>query len=332
MKTFQRGDVTISNADVLSLYSSWEPPVTIVSDGPYGVRGYEGDPSKPDDLPEIYRPHIEAWSDTATPLTSLWFWCTEIGWATIHPLLFEHGWFYRSCNVWDKGMGHVAGNVNTQTLRMLPIVTEVCVLYVRKPTFVSKGLEFTAQEWLREEWAGTGLPFSEANKACDVKDAATRKYLTKDHNWYFPPPDVFEKLVKYANEYGDPHGKPYFSLDGEEVLTGNQWECLRSKFHCEIGLTNVWREPQLAGVERYADSYGTVHYNQKPLSFMEMLVRLTSDKRDVVWEPFGGLCPVAIASHRLGRKCFSAEVNTEYFDLACERLRDYDEQGVLFSP
>ena len=49
-----------------------------------------------------------------------------------------------------------------------------------------------------------GCPFAKANEACGVKNAATRKYLTGDHLWYFPPPDVFQRLVDYANTHGDP--------------------------------------------------------------------------------------------------------------------------------
>lgn len=39
------------------------------------------------------------------------------------------------CRIWDKGKRHVAGNANTKTLRKLPIVTEVCVQYSKKPIF-----------------------------------------------------------------------------------------------------------------------------------------------------------------------------------------------------
>ena len=67
----------------------------------------------------------------------------------------------------------------------------------------------------RAEWQRTSLPFSKANEACGVANAASRKYLSADHNWYFPPEDHFERLVAYANRHGDPAGRPFFSLDGQ---------------------------------------------------------------------------------------------------------------------
>lgn len=118
--------------DALNLYDGWETPTVIISDGPYGVNGFPGDLVSPAGLDKWYEPHIKKWSDIATPLTTLWFWNTEVGWATVHPMLEKYGWTYISCCVWDKGMSHVAGNTNTKTIRHLPIVTEVCVQYAKK--------------------------------------------------------------------------------------------------------------------------------------------------------------------------------------------------------
>ena len=68
--------------------------------------------------------------------------------------------------------------------------------------------------------------------------------FTKDHLWYYPPPEAFEKIVEYANRYGSEDGKPYFSLDGQKPITGRGWAKLRSKFYCENGIT-TFGESQL---------------------------------------------------------------------------------------
>ena len=134
-KTFCNGSIHLFCGDSLELYDKWETPTVIISDGPYGVNGFPGDLVTPDGLDKWYEPHIKKWSELATPLTTLWFWNTEVGWATVHPILEKYGWTYVSCCVWDKGMSHVAGNTNTKTIRHLPVVTEVCVQYVKKPVF-----------------------------------------------------------------------------------------------------------------------------------------------------------------------------------------------------
>ena len=118
---------TVWLADVATLYHYWESPVAIVVDGPYGVGGFPGDPPTPEGLAEWYEPHVAVWSRRSTPQTTLWFWNTELGWANVHPVLVKHGWEYRCAHVWDKGVGHIAGNANSKSLRKLPVVSEICV-------------------------------------------------------------------------------------------------------------------------------------------------------------------------------------------------------------
>jgi site-specific DNA-methyltransferase (adenine-specific) len=312
--------IQLSCGDALTLYEQWDDPTLIIADGPYGLSGYDGDLRRAQDLPDWYRPHVEAWSRRATASTTLWFWNTEVGWAEVHPVLRDAGWVYRACCIWDKGLAHVAGNSNTQTLRKFPVVTEVCVHYVRKPEFRLGSSELSAQDWLRAEWRRTDLPFNKANEACGVRNAATRKYLTGDHVWYFPPPDVFQKLVDYANKHGDPSGRPYFSVDGEVSLKASQWEQLRGKFTCEAGVTNVWQCPAVRGQERIKTEGIAVHPNQKPLALMRRLVRSCSEPGDAVWEPFGGLCTASIAAAESGCKAFAAEINPTVYQHALKRL------------
>ncbi|WP_437604347.1 DNA methyltransferase [Sorangium sp. So ce590] len=238
----------------------------------------------------------------------------------MHPLLDQHGWEYRSCNVWDKGIAHIAGNANTRTLRKFPVVSEVCVQYVRKVLLESGGAGLPLKAWLRREWERSGLPLRHTNEACGVKNAATRKYFTRCHLWYYPPAEAFERIVAFANAHGRPEGRPYFSVDGKRSLTGPEWASLRAKFHCEVGVTNVWREPAVRGAERFKEETRSVHGNQKPLKLLDRIIRASSDPGDVVWEPFGGLCSVAVAAFAAGRRCYSAEIAPAYHAVASSRL------------
>ena len=310
----------IELADALECYPRWTTPTVIVSDGPYGVAGFPGDPPTPEGLVEWYAPHVAAWSSRAAPSTTLWFWGTELGWATVHPLLAQSGWEYRSCHIWDKGIAHVAGNANTKTLRKFPVVSEVCVQYVRDVRFQVGGQRLTMKAWLRHEWERSGLPLYLTNEACGVRNAATRKYFTQCHLWYFPPPAAFEQLAAYANARGRPEGRPYFSVDGVRPLRGDEWAALRAKFRCDVGVTNVWNEPAVRGTERYKADCRSIHANQKPLKLLERIIRASSDPGDVVWDPFAGLGSVAVAAHRLGRRCFAAEIAPNFHALACARV------------
>lgn len=310
--------------DSLNLYDNWDTPTVIVSDGGYGVLGFEGDTSDHLGLPEWYEPHIEAWAKRATPQTTLWFWNSEIGWAAVHPILEAHGWRYVNANIWNKGKGHIAGNVHTQKIRRFPVVSEVCVQYV----YEARIDDLTLKAWLLREWKRTNLPLRKANEACGVADAAVRKYLDQGHLWYFPPSDMFVRLQQYANTYGDPTGRPYFSIDGNDPATAQQWGQMRAKFQCPYGFTNIWSRPALRGAERYKVNGAAgkaIHLNQKPLDLTKMIIDASSEEGDIIWEPFGGLFTACIAARLGRRRSFGGEVDPTYFHYGSKRVQTLAE-------
>lgn len=270
------------------------------------------------DLPTWYEPHVRAWSLAAGPHTTLWFWNSEIGWAATHPVLERHGWQYVNCNIWNKGVGHIAGNVNTQTIRRFPVVTEVCVQYV----FAASIAGLSLKQWLLSEWKRAGLALRLANQACGVKHAAVRKYFDQGHLWYFPPAEALQRLSDFANQQGRPDGRPYFSLDGVRPLTGPQWERMRAKFACPHGVTNVWERAPVRGQERVKTDQGrAVHLNQKPLDLMLRILAATTDPGDLIWEPFGGLFTASLAAKTLARRACAAELDPTYFHYGVQRLQ-----------
>ena len=243
---YVRGNAVIDFGRVEDHYAKWPTPTCIIADGPYGVDGFPGDQRTPATLAEWYEPHVKAWSTRATPCTTLWFWNTKIGWATVHPLLLAHGWEYRCCNIWDKGLGHIAGNANTRTLRKFPVVTEVCVHYVKAAHFDVAGETLTMQQWLRHEWRRTGLPLRLANDACGVLNAATRKYLTRRPPLVLPATGDVRQAGGVRQRQRRGCRRPYFSVDGKAQLTVGQWARAAHQVPVRSRATNVWREPQVS--------------------------------------------------------------------------------------
>ena len=135
------------------------------------------------------------------------------------------------------------------------------------------------------------------------------------------------KLAEYANRRGKPGGQPYFSVDGKRPVNGDEWAKLRAKVRCPVGVTNVWSEPQVNGAERIQGErrgmrykFPSLHGSQKPLRFTKLTIQSCTDEGDLVWEPFGGLCPGAVVAHHLRRKYVAAEILPEFYQAAVERL------------
>jgi site-specific DNA-methyltransferase (adenine-specific) len=270
-------------------------------------------------------PHAAAWARRALPGTTLWFWNSEIGFAKSHAAMEANGWEYEETVVWDKGIAHVAGNCNSKTIRGVPVVTELAVRYTRKVTLeAADGKYLPIKEWVRAEWERSGRPLYESNKACGVANAATRKYLTQDHVWYFPPGEAVVRMAAWCTKHGRRTDRPYFSVDGKKPPTAEVWDRMRAKWTHTHGLTNVWREPPVHNGERVrvtGSSSKYLHANQKPLALMERQIVASTSAGDVVWEPFGGLCSATIAALRLSRRAFAAESNPEFYRAALARIK-----------
>jgi DNA modification methylase len=68
------------------------------------------------------------------------------------------------------------------------------------------------------------------------------------------------------------------------------------------------------------------HPTQKPVKLFERIITASSNKGDVVLDPFMGSGTTAVACKQLGRNFIGFEISQEYVDIANKRL----EQGVLF--
>ena len=172
----------------------------------------------------------------------------------------------------------------------------------------------------------TGLPFKRANAACGVIDAASRKYLSMTPEWYPPPTEMFLKIATYANEHGKATDEPYFVLPGEEMSREDSWNRMRAKFTCPHGFTNVWDRPAVRGEERIKANGKAIHPNQKPLDLMQMIIESTTDRGDVVWEPFGGLFGASVAGYQTGRVVYGCEINPKFYEVGVKR---FSRQGNL---
>jgi site-specific DNA-methyltransferase (adenine-specific) len=129
-------------------------------------------------------------------------------------------------------------------------------------------------------------------------------------------------MARYCKEHGKKAKRPYFSLDGISEIEADEWDKLRAHWNHRNGLTNVWTRPPLADSERVRieGQNKTLHLNQKPIEFMERQIYATTEPGGIVWEPFGGLCSASVAAIRTGRYPCAAEFNSDYAEIARQRL------------
>ncbi len=102
-------------------------------------------------------------------------------------------------------------------------------------------------------------------------------------------------------------------------------------FNYQIGQQhNVFTFPICMGKERLKDENGqTAHPTQKPMKLIELLIRYSSNERDIVLDPFMGSGTTAEASLKLNRNFIGIEKEQKYVDMANKRIDPYLSQKKI---
>jgi DNA modification methylase len=79
--------------------------------------------------------------------------------------------------------------------------------------------------------------------------------------------------------------------------------------------------------ENPTNEYAKRHPTVKGQEFVEWLIQMTTDRGDLVVDPFAGSGTVAAAAAAVGRRCLSCDLSEEFVALANERLKKGDRNG-----
>lgn len=107
---------------------------------------------------------------------------------------------------------------------------------------------------------------------------------------------------------------------------------------CEIAWTNLpgparlfshlWRGFARAGEENITNG-PKFHPSQKPVSLMRWCIELAK-RPAIICDPFMGSGTTGVAAARMGLKFIGCELDEEYFDTACSRIRDAYKHPDMF--
>lgn len=78
----------------------------------------------------------------------------------------------------------------------------------------------------------------------------------------------------------------------------------------------------LLTVEKYEKSE---HLTSKPIKLIEQLIRVFTNERAIILDPFLGSGTTAIACKNTNRRCIGIELSKEYFKLCEKRIKEYRE-------
>lgn len=124
-------------------------------------------------------------------------------------------------------------------------------------------------------------------------------YVKDQNNYTFNLDDVRDPDVKYPNQ--KKNGKLKCNVNGKNP-------------------TDVWQIPKVtSGLDR-SSKERTPHPAQFPVALVERIILASSNRGDVVFDPFFGSASIAEAAIRNGRKAIGIEINDSYIKIAIARL------------
>jgi len=90
----------------------------------------------------------------------------------------------------------------------------------------------------------------------------------------------------------------------------------------DLQMRSTWNLPICNGKERLKDNGKKVHSTQKPESLLHRILLASSNKSDLVLDPFLGSGTTAVAAKKLGRFFYGIEKEKKYFEAANKRIKN----------
>ena len=132
-------------------------------------------------------------------------------------------------------------------------------------------------------------------------------YIKNKNNYIFNLDTVRDKNVKYPNQ--KKNGKLRCNPLGKNP-------------------TDVWEFPKVTSGKNRSSKERTAHPAQYPLSVIDRIIKVSSNKNNIVLDPFSGSGTTGIAAHGNYRIYIGIEINKDYCDLSIERFENYLNEKI----
>ena len=146
-------------------------------------------------------------------------------------------------------------------------------------------------------------------------------HILNDVTWFKPnaSPNLSCRFFTASHEtllWARKHKKAKHTFNYEEMKNGDWPEDFIKKPNGQM--RSVWAVNPPKKEEK---KYGK-HPTQKPLSLLERIVLASTNKGDIVLDPFTGSSTTGIASKKHGRKFIGIDIEKKYLDLSRKRFQD----------
>jgi site-specific DNA-methyltransferase (adenine-specific) len=126
-------------------------------------------------------------------------------------------------------------------------------------------------------------------------------FCTKDKNNYtFNSDDILVEAKTGAKRKLIDYRKTVPTVYNSEKVPGNVWDFSRVRYRM--------------------DEYEN-HPTQKPIALLERIIKASSNKGDLVMDPFSGTFTTCFVAKELGRNCIGIDLQEDYIKIGLRRLQ-----------
>ncbi|WP_148807260.1 DNA-methyltransferase [Campylobacter concisus] len=204
-------------------------------------------------------------------------------------ILEDAGLELRQQIILNKGMQAVSGRA-TKNYKIFPNVTESILFLYKDPKPFAKS-------FLRQRQKDLCLTAKEINEKLGVKSNGGGMwsiYTGKNVCKQLPTEELWNKL-QIILDFDIPYSK------------------ISQTYNAQLGITDVWSDINFYSEKRF-------HPTQKPQKLIDRLVIASSNKGDIVLDPFMGGGSTAISCVSNSRNYIGFELDKEYYDKSIERF------------
>lgn len=149
-----------------------------------------------------------------------------------------------------------------------------------------------------------------ARKSLSPRNEKILWYVKNSKKYKFNLDDIRDPNVKYPNQ--KKNGKLRVNPLGKNP-------------------SDVWQIPKVTSGKNRSSKERVPHPAQTPIELFKRIVLASSNKNDLVLDPFIGSGTTAVVSKELDRFCIGFDLNSDYLDIAINRIkREKIEQVALF--
>ena len=96
-----------------------------------------------------------------------------------------------------------------------------------------------------------------------------------------------------------------------------------------FNLDNIHHGDFIMGLTPNKEKEHGKHPNQKPIKLMEEIIKILTNKEEVILDPFMGSGSTGVACQNTNRNFIGFELDKEYFEIAKKRIEEHSQQSTL---